>query len=161
MNILAIDPGNKQSALVTWDGARIGFKEILPNDAVFQYLHQDWDQHPERLIVEQIRCFGMAVGAEILDTVFWSGRFVDRWAIKGLPWEMVPRIHVKAHLCGTARGTDATVRQALVDRFGDPGTKKAPGFTYGISKDLWAAFALAVTWWDKKNGLMRDGTHAF
>jgi hypothetical protein len=40
--------------------------------------------------------------------------------------------------------TADNVRQALLDKYGAPGTKKAPGLTYGISSHVWAAFALAT-----------------
>ncbi len=39
-------------------------------------------------------------------------------------------------------------RQALIDRFGVPGTKKSPGMMYGLHKDMIQAFAVAVTYFD-------------
>lgn len=48
------------------------------------------------------------------------------------------------------KANDATVRQALVDRFapGQPnhgkGTKAAPGWFHGFRADVWQAYALAV-----------------
>ncbi len=44
------------------------------------------------------------------------------------------------------------IRQALIDRFGPPGKKKAPGATYGLSGDMWSALAVAVTFTDKLGG---------
>ena len=51
---------------------------------------------------------------------------------------------IKVHLCESARAKDGNVRQALIDRIGAQGTKKKPGPTYGVSKDVWAALAVAV-----------------
>ena len=69
----------------------------------------------------------------------------------------IPRREVRAHLCdnGGPKITDSVITAALVDRFAygqknfGKGTKKEPGFFYGFKKDIWQAFALAVTWWDK------------
>jgi hypothetical protein len=44
------------------------------------------------------------------------------------------------------------VRQALIDRLGLQGTKKAPGPTYGIKSHEWAALAVAVYGWDQLFG---------
>ena len=41
----------------------------------------------------------------------------------------VKRSAVKLHQCGSNRAKDANVRQALIDKMGPPGTKKAPGPT--------------------------------
>ena len=89
----------------------------------------------------------MPVGREVFDTVFWSGRFAQAW---GASFALLPRREVKLHLCHSAKATDATIRQALLDQFGGKeraiGTKKTPGPLYGIHKDLWSCLALAVTY---------------
>ena len=59
------------------------------------------------------------------------------------------RIDEKMNLCHSAQAKDANIRQALIDRFGDVGTKRNPGWFYGVSKDVWAAIAVGVTWHDK------------
>jgi len=90
----------------------------------------------------------MPVGADVFDTVFWSGRFVEAW---GGDFAMVPRLDVKMHLCHTARAKDGNVRQALIDRFGPVPTQKRPNHHYNgfkVATHLWAAFALAVTYYD-------------
>ena len=58
---------------------------------------------------------------------------------------MIPRKDVKRHLCGNTTTNDKYVRQALIDRFGEPGTKKNPGRLYGVSGHIWAALAVAIT----------------
>ena len=90
----------------------------------------------------------MPVGVEIFQTVFWSGRFAQAWPGT---WSLLPRRAVKLALCHSARATDATVRQALIDRYGPGrqqaiGTKKAPGPLYGITADCWQALALAIAY---------------
>jgi len=59
---------------------------------------------------------------------------------------LVFRRDVKMHLCGSARAKDANIRQALLDRLGPVGTKKAPGPLYGVKSHIWAALAVAVTY---------------
>jgi hypothetical protein len=56
----------------------------------------------------------------------------------------VYRQEVKLHHCKTTKAKDSNIRQALIDRFGAPGVKKEPGHTYGLSKDMWSAFAIGV-----------------
>ena len=145
MITLAIDPGPTKSALVVWNGKKIFFADIDINEEILKILSDPVGSLGDILIIEQIKSYGMAVSDSIFDTVFWTGRFIQAW--KG-NWHRVPRREVKIHLCGSMRAKDSNIRQALIDRFGAPGTKKAPGLTYGISKDLWQAFALAVYWMD-------------
>jgi len=144
--ILAIDPGSEQSAIVFWDGETETIHEmgIFPNETLVKEL--PGRHHVGRsLVIEEIRSYGMPVGLSIFQTVFWSGRFAQAW--RG-DFNMLPRGKVKMHLCHTMRAKDSNIRQTLIDRFGVPGTKKKPGLTYGLKKDLWAAFALAVTFYD-------------
>jgi hypothetical protein len=103
------------------------------------------------LVIEQVAGMGMPVGAEVFETVFWSGRFAQKWESQGGVWARLPRRAVKLALCGSVRATDATIRQALVDRYGPGraaavGVKAKQGPLYGIKADLWQALALAVTY---------------
>jgi hypothetical protein len=41
--------------------------------------------------------------------------------------------------------------RVLKDRFGEKGTKKNPGLTYGLIADMWQAFAIAVMAYDNLN----------
>lgn len=141
--VLALDPGPRFSAIVEWDGFHILHHRIADNEII------QGEELPisraDILVIEQIKSYGMAVSDSIFDTVFWSGRFAERWSKH---WIRIPRREIKMHLCGSMRAKDSNIRQALIDRFGVPGTKKNPGLTYKLSKDLWAAFALAVYWYD-------------
>jgi hypothetical protein len=144
LNIIAIDPGTTESAILEWDGNRILMAEIWPNN-----LCRDWvkDAGPGRiLVVEMVACYGMAVGKEVFETCLFIGR-IQECAIRNTlldNFKLVYRRDVKLHHCGSARAKDANIRQALIDKYGAPGTKKAPGRTYGLKSHLWAAFALAT-----------------
>lgn len=145
--VLAVDPGFTQSAIVEFDGVNILAHRTMPNEELLA----DLPVMTGKLVIEQIAAMGMAVGAEVFETVFWSGRFAQAF---GSPFERIKRHEIKMHLCGNPRAKDANIRQALLDRFGPgkllaQGTKKAPGPLYGIKADEWAALAVAVTWWDK------------
>jgi hypothetical protein len=87
------------------------------------------------------------VGAEVFETCVWIGRFMEAYGAEHV--HRITRGQIKTHLCHSMRAKDANIRQALIDRFGKPGTKRYPGALYGVSGDLWAALAVAVTWWDR------------
>lgn len=138
-----------QSALVLYD-ADAGLCEhyISPNDWVLAYLDVYAAAPNDVLVIEQIASMGMAVGQEIFETCFWSGRFAQAWIRHGRRCERLKRIDVKLEICGQARAKDANVRQALIDRFGGRLATKAGGQLYGVSGDAWAALAVAVAWSD-------------
>jgi hypothetical protein len=151
--ILAIDPGPEQSAYVLWDGAAIHEHGKEPNSSVLSYVIGSRMLLGEpRLAIEKIASYGMAVGAEVFETCVWSGRFMQAFGADKC--DRITRGEVKMHLCGSMRAKDANIRQALIDRFGGKeraiGKKAAPGPLFGISGDVWAALAVAVTWHDKQ-----------
>jgi hypothetical protein len=148
MKILAIDPGTTQSAWLTYDTERghpIKFG-IEPNDVVLSLLRAKAFL-VDHLAIEMMASYGMSVGAEVFATCVWIGRFIEA---AQLPYTQIFRKECAVHLCHNARAKDPNIRQALIDRYGAPGTKRNPGILYGISKDVWAALAVAVTFTDTK-----------
>lgn len=65
-----------------------------------------------------------------------------------------------AHLTGLAKYGDKEIRAALINRFGPPPTKGCPNCVYNGCKipdkknDRWAAWAVAVTYYDKLLGAL-------
>jgi hypothetical protein len=138
---LAIDPGTTQSGVVLFRGDRVLEAGVHDNHAVLDLIR---NSEADVLAVEMIASYGMAVGREVFETCVWVGRFQQAWRSP----ESVRKVYrkdVKLHLCGSPRAKDANIRQALIDLLGAPGTKKAPGATYGVSSHAWAALAVAVT----------------
>ena len=141
--ILAIDPGSEKSAVVEWDGKQIISHDIKENVDCF------WFTDPRTIVViEMVASYGMPVGKEVFETCVWIGRFLEYFHSHDLMAERIYRKDVKMHLCGSMKAKDSNIRQALIDRLGVPGTKKAPGVTYEIKADEWQALALAVTFFD-------------
>ncbi len=142
--VLAIDPGSVQSAFVIWADRVVDFG-IWLNETLVAYLRR---QHTSDVVViEKVESYGMAVGAEVFETVRWAGRFEE--ASQPRPVVYLPRREIKLSLCGSPRAKDSNIRQALLDRFGGSsavGRKAHPGPLYGISRDVWAALAVAVTY---------------
>ena len=146
MKTLAIDPGPTESAFVIWDGENILDKGKVANSSLSSLITI---QNSEcQIVCEMIASYGMAVGVEVFETCVWIGRYLER---ANGSMQRITRGTVKMHLCQSMRAKDSNIRQALIDRFGHPGTKKAPGLTFGLAGDMWAAFALAVTHHDKTN----------
>ena len=76
MTVFAIDPGSEQSAWVLWDGAKLLSSGIIPNEDMLTRLaaFAATDTRAQ-FACERIASYGMAVGNEVFDTCFWSGRF--------------------------------------------------------------------------------------
>jgi hypothetical protein len=145
MKILAIDPGPVESAFVVWTGAHIQAKGKVPNAKMLQIIKEE-SRDCQHMVCEMIASYGMAVGKEVFETCVWIGRFIQH---SGGDMERLFRKDIKIHICGSVKAKDSNIRQALIDRFGGPGTVKNPGVTHGVSKDIWAALAVAVTYNDQ------------
>lgn len=159
--ILAIDPGNMESGyvVVEHDGQEI--RRVLEvgkrnNNELLPMLERKVFGCGCDVAIEMIAGMGMTVGQEVFDTCVWIGRFWQTvlWQ-SGYGPTRIYRREEKLDLCGSLSAKDANIRQALCDRYapGAPnygkGTKKNPGFFYGFAADMWAAMAVAVTYFDK------------
>lgn len=152
MTVLAIDPGPVESAWVRFDGTVRRFLKEHNEDVWRRFNELD---RGDVVVIEQIASYGMPVGAEVFATAHWSGRFHERAMLRGgVRVELLPRKDVKLHLCQSPRANDATIRQALIDKFGGKdvaiGKKAAPGPLHGLKADCWQALALGVTWWETR-----------
>ena len=144
--VFAIDPGTTVSSYVIWDGSRLlDVGKDIPNDTMLRIIGTRGGPLKMQPVIEMVASYGMSVGAEVFETCVWIGRFQQAFEVQGTPAWRVPRRFVKMHLCQSMRAKDGNISQALKDRFGLPGTKKAPGLLYGLCGDSWQAFALAVT----------------
>ena len=148
MKVLAIDPGNRQSAWCMIDGETLkplsfGKEE---NQVVLDAVqHRSYDS----IVIERVASYGMAVGRDVFETCEWVGRFTQAASV---PPDYVYRQEEKLHICGDSRAKDTNIRRALIDRFAQhdikngKGTKKNPDWFYGFSADVWQAYAVAVTY---------------
>lgn len=146
--ILAIDPGSVQSAWITYCDGKPEEWDKEPNDVVLQRVV---DATADVFAIESIASYGMAVGADVFETCLWSGRFIQAWGDDASVLRVYRR-DVKLHLCGSARAKDSNVRQALIDRYGGAGGRRAAvgvkadqGPLYGVKADVWQALAVAIT----------------
>ncbi len=148
--ILAIDPGTTQSAWVLMDEQYrpLGFaKEDNTKVKAHIATLAATPNYLDAVVVEMMSSYGMPVGKEVLDACVWIGRFIEACPDK-TRCATILRREVKLNLCHSARAKDGNAIQALKDRFGDKGTKAAPGWFYGFKADCWQAYALGVTWLD-------------
>ena len=152
MIILAIDTGSTESAYVLCNEKyEILDKGKVENNEMLSIVKNGgYDE----LVLEMVACYGMAVGKEVFDTCVWIGRYWE--ASTTTTRAYIYRKDEKVNLCNSVRAKDANIRQALIDRFAKfdfkngKGTKKQQDWFYGFKADIWAAYAVAVTYLDMK-----------
>lgn len=142
--IFAIDPGTAQSGWVLLiDGQPAEFA-VEPNDVVLNRLRLGTGA--DVVVIEEVRPYGIT-GKEILRTVRWTGQFEEAAHPATVAWR--DRHSVLMHICGSTRAKDGDVRSTLIDRWGGPGAEKKGGPLAGFKSHVWAALAVAVTYFDK------------
>jgi len=150
--IIAIDPGNMNTALVVYDCVtkRPIFAQKASNADILNILHSKVTRYDDsQVCIEMVASYGMPVGRTVFDTCVWIGRYLQHMVPQRIA-RLIVRKDVKMHICGSTRATDANIRQALIDRYGNTaavavGTKKDPGPLYKLGNDERAALALAIT----------------
>lgn len=156
--ILAIDPGSTESGYVLMfaDDYRPDVIGKKKNEDILDFLFGPFGK---KVVIEMVAHYGtgMPAGKTVFDTAVWIGRFYQHFTALGLSVELMMRGEVKMNLCGTMRAKDSNVIQALADRFAPgqknygKGTKKNKGWFYGFSADIWQAYALGVTYLDRRS----------
>lgn len=159
MRVFAIDPGNVYSAYCVVDAETLRPLDFgkLTNEELRKYIKDMLFREDDRAAVEMLQSYGNLIGRDVLETAVWIGRFsetLDRKLI--VPTDTVFRMEEKMHICGDSKAGDANIRRALIDRFAKhdlkngKGTKKVPDFFYGFKADIWAAYAVALTYIETK-----------
>lgn len=145
MIIHAIDPGPLKCGVVTvYDDERIAHAGVESTDSVIANLYSA--PVPIEVVVEEVECYGMAVGRSVFDTVKVIGRIIEACSRCGLPEPvMLPRRQVKIALCNSAKAKDPNIRQAIIDRYGGKHETKKGGALYGVKTHAWSALAIALT----------------
>ena len=158
--LLAIDPGNTESGYCIIDSET--YKPIqcgkVENRCIESFLWL-WVTGKDRIevkqvVIEMIASYGMAVGREVFDTCVEIGRLSMLADLNGTPCDYIYRKDEKLTICGSPKANDANIRRALIDRFAKhdlkngKGTKDNPDWFYGFKTDIWAAYAVGVTWLD-------------
>lgn len=165
MLVLAIDPGNVESAYVLMNESYKPLKFWkVPNEDMRKVIVEINLQNDDVVtVIEMVASYGMAVGREVFDTCVWIGKFseiaLSACFNNKFPTgkvEYIYRKDVKMNLCGQMKAKDSNIRQALVDRFAKhdlkngKGTKGNPDWFYGFKADIWQSYALGVTYIDKE-----------
>ena len=114
----------------------------------------------DHVIVEGMTPYGDRISKAAMWTLVWSGRFIQqasRHTKHFLPLGL-PRVSIKTHLLGKAKGGDTEIRSVLGDRYGGldgwrgaVGRKSTPGPLYGLTgSHKLAALAVSVAYIDMK-----------
>ena len=143
MKILAVDPGNEISAYVILDDSFIIHdKGLVDNEELLKIAEE---KEYDKLVIEMIASYGMPVGREIFETCVFIGRLREK---SSKSYKYIYRKDEKMNICHTMKAKDSNIRQSLIDRFGEVGTKNNKGYFYGFKKDIWSAFAVGITYID-------------
>lgn len=145
MKLLAIDPANVESGYCIIDTDT--FKPIEFGKVDNYYLLKLLSNHEkyDYVAIEMIGNMGMSVGKSVFETCVWIGRFIQS---SNTEYKYIYRREEKMNICGSMKAKDSNIRQALIDRFGEVGTKNNQGWFYGFKSDIWSAYAVGVTYID-------------
>ena len=155
MEILSIDVGTTETGFCLIDKETyrpIRFGKISNEDLLEIVKNENYDN----LIYEEFQSYGMPIGISTITSITWNGRYIQSALDRGKKVDYIYRKEEKINLCGSMKAKDSNIRQALIDRFAQhdfkngKGKKSNPDFFYGFSKDGWSAFAVGITYLDKK-----------
>lgn len=154
MRILSIDVGTTESgyAILRFPFQLVEFGKVSNNELLGIVKNKQY----KKLIYEEFQSYGMPVGESTIKSITWNGRYIQSALDRGIPTYPVYRKDEKMTLCGSMKAKDSNIRQALIDRYAKfdfkngKGKKDNPDTFYGVSKDVWSAIAVGVTYWETK-----------
>lgn len=151
--LLSIDAGTTESAYCIVDIQT--YKPIefgkVKNENLLSIVK---NQRYNILAYEEFQCYGMPIGESTIKSITWNGRYIQSALDRGTPVHPIYRKDEKMNLCHSMKAKDSNIRQALIDRFAQhdfkngKGTKRNKDWFYGFAADVWAAYAVAVTYLD-------------
>jgi hypothetical protein len=137
MRVLGVDPSNTRHAwALLEDGKLLGSGRDFTECALWR--------SADRVVIEMIASYGMAVGAHTFDTCVEIGILMHQLAMENKRISRITRIEVKRIVCRSVSANDTNIRAAIIDRFGGPTAIKKGGPLHGVAKDTWAAIAVAL-----------------
>ena len=164
--ILAIDPGSEQSGVVGYDivSGHTHHPSVASNEDLLRWI-RDWSSYWTHLIIEYPHVRGQMMKSQVIETIFWIGRFAEAWGDMDT-FIRFDKSEINLRLCGRRAVKKGSTRRALIERFpatgggSEPaiGTKKAPGPLYyikGSTDHKWDALALAVAYADRLEEVKR------
>ena len=154
MRVFAIDPGNSESAYCIVESETLRPLKFgkVGNDELLGMIRDFTVEAPDLAVIERVASYGMAVGRDVFETCEWTGRFAEAALERDVPVAYVYRRDEKLHICGDSKAKDTNIRRALIDRFArhdlknGKGTKNNPDWFYGVTADVWAAYAVGLTY---------------
>lgn len=163
MRILAIDPGNIESAYVLLD-APTGLNQILLDKGKIDNrflrdgkLKELLFLQPDEIAIEMIASYGMSVGQPLFDSCVWIGIFKNYIENhSNIRVKLIFRKTIKMHHSHSVRAKDGDINTVLQAKYGFDNTIKKPNKFYwnewveknkgakSMNGDIWAALALAT-----------------
>jgi len=180
-----IDPGTNKSGAVIFDvdGNRVlRSDDGMDNYDVLENLRLGYWKNsrsllgqymlkPNIVFIETIEAMGLTVGNQVLQTMFWVGRFFEAANRTKTVVDVIRRGDEKIVLCGASTFenpetgkrrsvSDAQIRQAVIDKFPatgggktpQVGIKKQPGPLFGVKGHAWMALAVLLTGLEMRKG---------
>ena len=155
--IFAIDPGNTESgyAVIRMPDFKLLKFGKVKNEELMRLIPSIVES-VDGFAIEMVACYGMPVGKDVFETCVWIGRFIQKARPKNHTY--IYRKDEKLCLCGSLKAKDSNIKQALINRYAKhdfktgKGVKKNPDTFYGVSKDVWQAIAVGVTYYENKEG---------
>ena len=158
MEILAIDVGTTESgyAVLKMPFELIEFGKVS-NEELLKIVKSGLY---DKLIYEEFQSYGMPIGVSTIKSITWNGRYIQSALDVGREVFPVFRKEEKLLLCGSLKAKDSNIRQELINRYAKhdfksgKGVKAKPDTFYGVSKDVWQAIAVGVTYYEKTRNII-------